>query len=290
MKNNVKNRSTKRKIAIIPAVLICCLFISWLFTACNFSKTFDKEKITDIPEIQYINFPIDDCNGIFEDLTDNKDSYNSIFDQSILGFLKTLHDEYGAVFSLYVFYDWDLSAEGFDLSMTTDQYQAEFQANSDWLKFGFHASDAKMYERLDPNEIKEYYEKTIQELIRITGNTACLDLFVRLDRYTANEDMLRSLRNVNYPVEGLLIADRADALTRASYNLSEDERAKCYAEDWYVDSNGIAYTPTDLRAEAITDDEYFYEHLNSMLSQDNLIVFTHEWAMNDNENVCRYLT
>ena len=138
-------------------------------------------------------------------------------------------------------------------------------------------------------DIQVYYSKTIQELLRITGSESCIDRFIRLDRYVANEETVLLLKEADLGITGLFIADRKDAQSRESYALTEDQRSHCYSSDWYVDEHGVAYTPTDIRAEEIENDQTLYELLNTMYNQKNLIVFTHEWAMQE-EDTQRYLS
>ena len=117
---------------------------------------------------RYIHISFDDTISVFQDITENKDHYNSCFDNYFLGYLKWLHDEYGAVFSLYCFY---FNNRGdFNLSMCTGIFAEEFQANSDWLKFGFHSyTPFSDFADISYEEVMEEYEKVTMELSRITG-------------------------------------------------------------------------------------------------------------------------
>lgn len=268
---------------VISVVLVLLLAGHCLW---NSKTNFDRYRVTNPPTFEYIHFSIDDCNDLFKDLTENQEIYHSIFDQEFLGFLKKMHESYDIVFSLYVFYDWNLEETGFDLSMATNKFQREFEENSEWLKFGYHASDADFYKRNSPQEAKEYYNETIMELVRVVGEKS-IDTFVRLDRYTANEQVVDALHNTDYPVCGLLIADRADAETRSSYDLSKKEQEICYTQDWYCDDRGMCYTPTDVRLESISSDDEFYNLINNMGNQQILTIFTHEYEI-EKESVQRY--
>ena len=94
-----------------------------------------------------------DDNIIFlQDITKNKDVYNSIFENPYLAIYKKAHELYGAKVHLNLFYEFhpeektrfsDKSREYFDLSMMTDKFKSEWQANSDWLKLNFHAKSDK---------------------------------------------------------------------------------------------------------------------------------------------------
>lgn len=248
----------------------------------DFSEDFPVEQIR--PN-GYIHFSVDDSNSIFEDLTSNRRRYKSIFDQPFLGFMKQLHDRFGVVVSFYVFYSWDLEGGAFTLADATDRFAQEFSANADWLRFGFHAIDAAAYENLDADTLQEYYDKTVKELIRITGSEACIDTFLRLDRYTADETCVAALRDAG--VTGLLIAVQGDGRT-ACYDLSTEEYALTHQQDVYVE-NGTTYTPTDIRLEELKSDEDFFDAVAQMILEPQMVVFTHEWALTE-ANVQKYMT
>ena len=84
-------------------------------------------------------FYFDDVIWLFRDLTREKPK--SIFDHFYLKTFKEAHEKYGMKVQMNVFYrtDYYYGMEDFNLSEMTDAYKEEFKANSDWLKFGFHA-------------------------------------------------------------------------------------------------------------------------------------------------------
>lgn len=233
-----------------------------------------------------LHFSVDDSNSIFEDLTLNAEKYDSIFDQPQLRFVKKLNDKYDIAISFYVYYSWDVSDNRFSLSDATDQFKEEFTENANWLRFGFHAKDADAYTTITAVEELEYYDRTISELIRITGSEKCIDTFVRLDRFQADADMVDYLHSTDNGIVGLLCADDNN---RQSYALSSVEMELMKAEDWYADAYGVYYTPTDIRLESIDSDEKFYQDLAEIASQERIIIFTHEWVLND-KNVQKYMT
>lgn len=239
-----------------------------------------------IHEDSYLHFSVDDSNSIFEDLTKNKDNYTSIFDNKTLRFVKTLHDKYGAVFSFYCFYGWDV-ADGnqFSLADATDAFRDEFSKESNWLRFGFHAKDALAYESIRDEDELTYYDATIKELIRITGSIECIDSFVRLDRYVASEKALRLMQATDNGIIGLLTADDP---SRQSYDLSSEEQEQLYAQDWF-EKHGLAYTPSDVVFEKIASPADAIISVFNVLPQKNIEVFTHEWIL-DSRRVKFYMT
>lgn len=47
-------------------------------------------------------------------------------------------------------------------------------------------------------------------------------------------------------------------------------------DDWYVDSSGMNYTPTDVRLEGLANPRQFRDSLNSIANQEQIVIFTHE--------------
>ena len=78
----------------------------------------------------------------FQNLTENKDKYESMFEDPYLGLLKSIHDKHGSKFHLNIYYETPRHG-GFNLSQMTDKYKDEFKANSDWLRLSFHANADK---------------------------------------------------------------------------------------------------------------------------------------------------
>lgn len=119
----------------------------------------------------------DDNISFLADLTQNQDKYQSIFDNPYLDVYKRAHDQYGAKVRINLFYHLD-SACGlelygdFDLSMMTDKYKAEFQANSHWLHFGFHSYQEHPgwpYQEATGEKLTQDYELIAREVERFAG-------------------------------------------------------------------------------------------------------------------------
>ena len=116
------------------------------------------------------------------DITKNKDKYASIFDNPYLAVYKTAHDLYGAKVHLNVFYSHDRAAAeffstdrpDFDLSMMTDKFKSEWEANSDWLKLSFHARSEmpdKPYKSAAAETITRDFLDVRREVIRFAGES-----------------------------------------------------------------------------------------------------------------------
>ncbi|MBR6244781.1 hypothetical protein IKR20_04335 [bacterium] len=279
----------KEKISLISIVfIIATTFFIIFIKQQRFYKIndFDTNKLN-IPN-QCLNnlYPnpcfhlsIDDSIGFLEDLTKNKARYKSAFDQPFLALLKELHDKFGSKITLYFFYQ----TNGFSLADATAEYAKEFKANSDWLKFGFHAVSADFFEKFDADIELEFYKKTIAELTRISSS-ANISYFLRLDRFIANEKAIEKLSKNG--LLGLFIAEQRQK--RINDALSDEELTVCYKNDWFVDKYGVKYTPTDVRIEIIESDDQFYENFCRVASQPQQVIFTHEWETNKT-NTKKYL-
>ena len=91
--------------------------------------------VWDKKSFKRFNFFIDDHSFLFTDLS--KQRPKKAFDHFYLAALKKIHDKYGFKVTLNSFYHND--HEEFLLKDMPDIWKSEFQDNSDWLKFSFHA-------------------------------------------------------------------------------------------------------------------------------------------------------
>lgn len=127
----------------------------------------------------YGRISVDDNIIFLWDITKNKDTYTSIFDNPYLAVYKKAHDLYGVCTHLNIFYQMSAEhpnfaddREDFDLSMMTDKFKDEWIANSDWLKLNFHAEQefpAKPYKYTDYDTIYNDCKKVQNEIIRFAG-------------------------------------------------------------------------------------------------------------------------
>lgn len=117
-------------------------------------------------------FFIDDVIWVMRDLT--KKRPQTLFENPFMKMLKENHDRYGLKVQLNLFYRTDsyYGYNEFTLADMTDAYKKEFEANSDWLKFAFHALE----EFPDYPHINIDYEDTVwlfknieKEVFRFAG-------------------------------------------------------------------------------------------------------------------------
>lgn len=117
-------------------------------------------------------FYIDDVIWPFRDITRQRPA--SIFEQHLLKMLKEAHDRYGLKVVLNAFYrtDYFYGDDEFTLAEMTDAYKAEWEANSDWLKIGFHAKQEfpdYPHVNIDYEDMKNIYMRFKNEVLRFAG-------------------------------------------------------------------------------------------------------------------------
>ena len=125
-------------------------------------------------------FYIDDVIWPFRDITRERPA--SIFDQTLLKMLKEAHDKYGLKVVLNAFYrtDYFYGDDEFTLAEMTDDYKAEWEANSDWLKIGFHAKqEFPDYPHVNINydDMKKMYVRFKNEVVRFAGEKTLSSAF-----------------------------------------------------------------------------------------------------------------
>ncbi|MBQ9997774.1 MAG: hypothetical protein IJP19_02005 [Clostridia bacterium] len=123
-------------------------------------------------------FYIDDVIWPFRDIA--KERPNSIFDQRLLKILKEAHERYGLTVTLNCFYrtDYSYTDEEFDLSMMPDDYKAEWEANSHWLKLGYHSKqEFPDYPLINVSydDMKNEYMRFKNEVVRFAGEKVLME-------------------------------------------------------------------------------------------------------------------
>lgn len=209
-----------------------------------------------------IHFSIDDVSKSLEDLTKNESKYHSLFDDKYFSYLKNLHEETGAIITLYCFY----KTNSFCIKDCTTKFQNDFKCNSDWLKFGYHCYD------YNNTFYEDSYNDFLKAIIRITGDEACISDCLRLERFLGNMDDILNTKNTLIPVKQLLTADDKN---RKSYYLDSESLNKLHVAE-KLEKDGLQFFETDFRF----DNPSNYKKLfRSNFGEDELIVFTHEWLL-----------
>ena len=148
-----------------------------------------------------------DDNILFlQDITKNQDTYRSIFENPYLAVYKEAHDKFNAKVHLNLFYETDempgfaVRRDYFNLSMMTDKFKAEWEANSDWLHLSFHAHQEfpdKPYQHTTMKRITEDARKINAEILRFAG-AKTLASVCTVHWGEANIGGVRALRALGY--------------------------------------------------------------------------------------------
>ncbi len=143
------------------------------------------------------------------DITANQDTYRSIFDNPYLAIYKKAHDCYGAKVHLNLFYEFDRAAAAcfssdrpdFNLSMMTDRFKEEWEANADWLKLSFHARAEKPdrpYQYAAPETIVADHLAVRREVLRFAGEKTFSSDVTTVHWGEANPACVAALRDHGY--------------------------------------------------------------------------------------------
>ncbi len=224
-----------------------------------------------------VHFSVDDTIEVFRYLTENK--CKSIFENPLLRFFKKLNNEYSFAVSMYCFYEKD----GFNLSLCSDKYKDEFEENSAWLKFGFHALDKKSnYKDYDASEFKEELIKTVSELERIVTKDA-ITYNVRLGFCQGNIGCIKAMKECFSNFNILYGADDS----RIVYYLSEEENNLYLENGVFRDEKmGICIKKCEKRLEYSTN---FTERVKELDENKIYPFFTHETVLLKDDKFLDYI-
>lgn len=120
-----------------------------------------------------VNCYIDDHSFLFTELTRQRPQ--RAFDHFYLAGLKKIHDEFGFKVTLNTFYRNDHDKDGYLLNQMPDIWKSEFEDNSDWLKFSFHAYSEfpdRPYLEASAEDIGKDYDLVKDEIVRFAGEKA----------------------------------------------------------------------------------------------------------------------
>ena len=121
---------------------------------------------------KHASFFIDDAIWFLRDLARQRPK--SLFDNAFLKPLKAAHDRFGLKLQINLFYrtDFFYGMDEFTLAEVPDAYKAEWQANKDWLRLGFHSLQEfpdYPWVNIDYADVKKLFGMIKGEIDRFVG-------------------------------------------------------------------------------------------------------------------------
>ena len=237
----------------------------------------DIAKLKGLRANKYLHISFDDAYRILKYL--DTDSPASIFDEPRMALCKQLHDDYGAVFSFYLFNDEidpDTEEVYWSIESTPNTYKSQFEACSDWIKFGYHTKNRNTNANgFTVAELTADYARTISVISNCIG-LGSLDRVPRLGGYAGSLDRIQALRDTDAGIIGLLGPDDS----RQGYYMSSSEASFLAHHDRWTDgTNQLSIVKTDLRLESypsITSVISGWESASGVNYVRELVLFTHE--------------
>jgi hypothetical protein len=147
----------------------------------------------------YVNryrLSLDDNIWFLRDISNNSNTYKSIFENPYLNFLKQIHDTYGTKVHINIYYQTD----GFNVSQMSTKYKSEWKDSADWLRLSFHAlQNDPDYPYLNSgyDELKSDCEKVNEQIRRFAGEEA-MSKVTTLHWGVATVEGSRALRDEGY--------------------------------------------------------------------------------------------
>jgi hypothetical protein len=198
-----------------------------------------------------------DDNILFlQDITKNQDKYTSIFDNPYLALYKKAHDLYGACVHLNLFYEYipdekyfSAHPDYFNLSMMTDKFKSEFEANSDWLKLAFHSNAEfpdKPYKFATAEQITEDFLKIRREIVRFAGESSMTNS-TTVHFGAANREVVRALHALGLRSLTGYFRRNAKGEPSVSYYFEDERLEHIGSRDfWYDESEDMIFAQIDL--------------------------------------------
>ena len=202
-------------------------------------------------------FSIDDNIWVFKDLARN--NYSSIFENTYLGLLKSIHDKYDTKIQLNIYYETD----GFNLSEMPDRFKSEWESVSDWLRLSFHAySDDTRYKDSDYETIKKDVGLVHNEIRRFAGEKS-LSYYTTLHYVACPKECVVAMYDCG--IKGLVGLYGTDDNPRVPYHLTEEISAYMRKNCFYKD----AETDMMFMRNDIVLNSFPYEEIISEMEKNN---------------------
>lgn len=249
---SVENNEFKLKI-LVPANKKVKLKViaEWGTCARGPAMVEDSTIIPDFKDSKYMHISFDDVSHSLLRL--KNEGYKSLYEEPFFAWLKSLHDAYGAKFSIYVHVDI--------LLQVPDSYKEEFAAAKDWLKIGLHAEDkSSSYAGLNYETGVTVWNRFAENVLRITGTYDSIDRMPKLENSAGSREVLRGMKeadlNSEYKYGAIgFVANSGDTST---YYLDATTWNTLHTDDFYIDKENdvpfLTFVATDLQFGSLDAD------------------------------------
>lgn len=205
----------------------------------------------------------DDVIWVFRDLARQRP--RSIFDHPFLSVLKECHDKYGLKLQLNLFYrtDFFYGMDEFTLAEMPDAYKAEWQANRDWLKLGFHSLQEfpdYPWINIDYADVKKLFAMIKGEIDRFAGEGVFTTALVP-HWCPMSEDGCRALKDCGIGIMECSVGPR--------YRYDGDRSRLPYGHAFRLEQNRkseVGFYWRESRDAAIASSICSYNHIDAALS------------------------
>jgi len=224
--------------------------------------------VPDFVDSKYVHISIDDVTNSLLRLKNTE--YTSLYDEPFFAWLSTLHDTYGAKFSLYTSVNV--------LEHVPDTYKDDFAEAKDWIKIGLHAEEsASSY--ADVNLTHDYgrtiWKQFAENVFRITGTYQSIDKMPKLEGSAGSKEVLLGMKDAvsdsgyKYGAIGCL----ADKIQANGQTL--------FTDDFYID-DGFVFVSIDIVFGGLDADPVKrQEQYGAAASMHSCIALLHEGQVYD---------
>jgi len=224
--------------------------------------------VPDFVDSKYVHISIDDVTNSLLRLKNTE--YTSLYDEPFFAWLSTLHDTYGAKFSLYTSVNV--------LEHVPDTYKDDFAEAKDWIKIGLHAEEsASSY--ADVNLTHDYgrtiWKQFAENVFRITGTYQSIDRMPKLEGSAGSKEVLLGMKDAvsdsgyKYGAIGCL----ADKIQANGQTL--------FTDDFYID-DGFVFVSIDIVFGGLDADPVKrQEQYGAAASMHSCIALLHEGQVYD---------
>lgn len=206
-------------------------------------------------------FFIDDAIWFLRDLARQRPK--SLFDNAFLKPLKEAHDRYGLKLQINLFYrtDFYYGMDEFSLAEVPDSYKAEWQANKDWLRLGFHSLQEfpdYPWVNMGYDDVKRFFAMTKGQIDRFAGEGVFTTALVP-HWCSMSKDGCRALKDCGIKL--------MESTVGARYRYDGDRNRLPYGHAIRIENNRkpeTAFYWRDSRDAAIMSSVCSYNHISPM--------------------------